>query len=95
MLCVTPGFSVSVHVSVGTHRDVGESTSLSQLSQGAKKEHPVGCRSATWGVSVEVSVGSKENPQRKGRLGQESTCSSSPKIHGFSFTMQIQGFIRK
>ena len=36
MLCVTPGFSVSVHVSVGTHRDVGESTSLSQLSQGAK-----------------------------------------------------------
>lgn len=36
MLCVTLGFSVSVYVSVGTHRDVGKSTSLSQLSQRAK-----------------------------------------------------------
>lgn len=96
MVRVTLGFSVSVCVSLGTHCDVGKSTSLSQLSQGANRRSIQGnAGPATRGAVKSYQWEAKRIPQREGRLGLESTCSCSPKIYGFSFTMQIQGFIRK
>lgn len=70
IMCVTLGFCVSVFVSLGICHGVGQSSSLSRLSQSAREGASRGIRAWCHGGQCRgVSGEQKERvPQREGRL---------------------------